>query len=83
MELRTVVTYLGSLAHYAITPDNFGVYHARLLKYEGQERSTPPQSFILVRGEDRWVSSCPKQRFINQMGKAIERRVREGDPHSF
>lgn len=82
MELRAVVSYRGNLAHYAITPDNFGVYHARLLKYEGAGGKTPPESLILVKGEGRWVSSCEEKRFTGSLGKAIEQRVRGGDPHT-
>ena len=82
MELRAVVSYAGSLAHYTVTPDNFGVYHARLLKYEGTDGVTPPGSLLLVRGERHWVSSCEEEGFADDLGRVIEQRVREGNPHA-
>jgi hypothetical protein len=81
MSLRAVVSYEGSLAHYAVTPDNFGIYYARLLKYEGTGGATPPECFILVRSERRWISACEDERFVNALGRAIEQRTRNGDPH--
>lgn len=77
MLLRAVVSYWGNLAHYAVTPDNFGIYHARLLKYEGPGGITPPQCFMLVRSHRRWISSCDDEPFINDLGRAIEQRSRE------
>jgi hypothetical protein len=82
MELRAVVTYSGYLAHYAVTPDNFGVYHARLLKYDGPNGYNPPESLILVKGERHWVSSCEERHFADDLGRVIEHRVRGGDPHA-
>lgn len=82
MLLRAVVSYWGNLAHYAVTPDNFGIYHARLLKFEGPHGITPPQCFMLVRSQRRWISNCDDETFINDLGRAIEQRNREGEPHS-
>lgn len=82
MSLRTVVTYFGNLAHYEITPESFGVYHARLLKYEGAKGATPPENVLLVKGDRHWVSSCEEQPFTDNLGRAIERRVRQGHPFS-
>lgn len=85
MELTAVVQYAGNLAHYTITPESAGIYHARLLKYEhadGADGATPPLSVTLVRGVRHWVGSTEEQHFVDQLGKAIEQRVRRGDPHS-
>jgi hypothetical protein len=82
MELRAVITYWGNLAHYIVTPDNFGVYHARLLKFEGANGSTPPENLILVKGAQHWVSSCDEEDFAEDLGCAIEQRVRADHPHS-
>jgi hypothetical protein len=81
MELKTVVSYSGNLAHYVVTPNDFGVYHARLLKYEGPQGITPPESVLLVKGERHWISSCKERRLARDLGKAIEQRVRGADPH--
>lgn len=82
MEVQSVVvSYRGQLAHYAVVTDNFGVYEARLLKYEGSGR-TPPGILLLVKGEEHWVSACKNQRFADSLGRAIERRVRNTDPNT-
>lgn len=78
---KASVPYWGSLAHYAITPDDFGIYHARLLKYEGPGGITPPQCFMMVRSQRRWVSSCEDEGLIKDLGRAIDQRTRNGDPH--
>ena len=79
MLLRAVVPYWGSLAHYAVIPDNHGLYHARLIKYEGPGGITPPQRFIMVRSHQRWISSCEDEPFIHDLGRLIEQRSPEGD----
>jgi hypothetical protein len=82
MELKTCVWYLGDLAHYAITPDSYGIYQARLLKYEGPDMVTPPENVLLVRSARNWVGSYEDSHFIQDLGRAIEERVREGDPNT-
>lgn len=77
MELKAVVTFSGALAHYTVTPDKFGIYHARLLKYEGGAEAEPPGLVLLVKGVHQWVSSC-EEGFSNALGAAIEQRAREG-----
>jgi hypothetical protein len=80
MELKASVRYLGELAHYSVTPDDYGIYHARLLNYEGPDAVTPPESVILVRSARNWVGSYEEGYFVQELGSAIDERVREGDP---
>lgn len=82
MELKACVWYLGDLAHYSITPDSYGIYQARLIKYEGPDGVTPPENVILVRSARQWVGSYEEPHFIQDLGNAIDERVRGGDPHS-
>lgn len=80
MELKAVVQYLGDWAHYSVTPETAGIYHARLLKYEGPNVVTPPENITLVRSASRWVGSYEEQHFVEELGRAIDDRVRAGDP---
>lgn len=82
MEIKACVWYLGDLAHYAVTPDSYGIYQARLIKYEGPDVVIPPDHVLLVRSARHWVGSCDDTRFIQELGQAIEERVRHGDPQS-
>lgn len=82
MEMKACVWYFGELAHYTISPDQFGIYQARLVKYEGPDVVMPPESVLLVRSARQWVGSCDESWFIQDLGRAIDERVREGDPHS-
>ncbi|MGV3658158.1 MAG: hypothetical protein ACO1NX_09390 [Chitinophagaceae bacterium] len=83
MELTAVVQYLGDLAHYSITPESNGIYHARLIRYDGPDVVTPPENVILVRGaRNYWVGSSAEPHFLDALGQCIEERVRAGDPHS-
>lgn len=82
MEMKACVWYLGDLAHYSITPDSYGIYQARLIKYEGPDMVTPPENVLLVRSARHWVGSSDDSQFIQELGQAIEERVRHSDPHS-
>lgn len=82
MEVKAVVRYRGKQAHYAISPENEGIYYARLLKFEGQGVPTPPANLILVRGMCHWVGSSKEQYVVDELGKALEQRVRGSDPHA-
>lgn len=46
---------LGDLAFYTISPDSFGIYQARLVRYEVPDLVTPPEHVLLVRSARRWV----------------------------
>jgi hypothetical protein len=70
------------MAHYAVTPEAAGVYHARLLRYEGPDGVTSPESVLLVKSARKWVGSYEEIYFVQELGYAIEQRVRSGDSHS-
>lgn len=58
-----------------------GIYDAHLERYEGPCGVTPPQDITLVRGVRRWVGSYEESYLVQELGRAIEDRVRTGDPH--
>jgi hypothetical protein len=82
MEWKTVVRFLGDPAHYKIMTDRSGVYHARLLQYEGTPDITPPEDIVLVKGVRRWNGSHDMQELIDELGRAIETRQRGGGSSS-
>ena len=82
MEVIAVVQFAGNQAQYTITPENYGIYHARLQTFEGKEGPVPPLSVTLVRGVRHWVGSSDNNHFINELGNAIDQRVRGTDPHA-
>lgn len=81
MEMTAVVQYAGNLAQYTITPENNGIYNARLQTYEGKEGPVPPLSITLVRGIRHWVGSFNDPYMVDALGKAIDQRVRGTHPH--
>jgi hypothetical protein len=82
MEWKAVVRFLGDPAHYKIITDRTGVYHARLLKYEGPSGITPPEDIVLVKGIRRWNGSYDIQEFVDELGRAIDSRQRGSSPSS-
>lgn len=82
MEVKAVVTYLGGMAHYHIIPEANGIYLARLIRYEGADVVAPPETVTLVRGARHWVGSTKEQYMVDELGKALEQRVRGSDPHA-
>lgn len=81
MKLKAVVQFLGDRAHYSVTQVKKGIYDAHLLRYEGSSGVTPPQNVTLVRGVRHWVGSYDEPYFVDELGQAIEERVRHGNPH--
>ncbi len=79
MEMKTVVAFEDGEAHYSIYHEALGIYQARLVQYNGVGNK-PPQEVVLVKGFRQWSGSCNRREILNQLGKAIERRMRNGDP---
>ena len=82
MKLKAVVPFLGERAYYEVIPEAPDIYQARLIKYEGSDGVTPPQSITLVRSVRRWAGSYDERYFVDALGEAIDERVREGNPHA-
>jgi hypothetical protein len=80
MEWKAIVQFDDGLAHYSISPESNGIYQARLLQYDGTIDRRPPAEIILVRGYRQWSGSHSRQDLLNEIGKAIEIRNREGNP---
>ena len=74
MELNVVVTFDGSPAHYAVSPDKNGIYKASLIKYEGQA-DLPPTKFFLLRGTKQWCGNIQHEELLTQLGNVIEQNL--------
>jgi hypothetical protein len=81
MRWQAEVRFLGEKAHYTVTQVRRGLYDAHLVRYEGPSGVTPPQDVTLVRGVRHWVGSYEESYFVEELGRAIEDRVRAGNPH--
>jgi hypothetical protein len=82
MQLKAIVQYQGALAHYQISPEHEGIYHARLMRYDGRPERTPPGKVTLIKGNNLWSGNCDRQDLLNQLGDRIEKRLMPGDPSS-
>lgn len=80
MKLTIVILYQGYPAHYVITRDGQGIYHARLLRYDGPDGVTPPEDLTLVRCLRRWIGSYNEAWFVAELGKALESTSDEVGP---
>jgi hypothetical protein len=78
---QAVVPFLGDKAHYSVTQVQRGIYDAHLERYEGPSGITPPADITLARGVRRWVGSYEEAYFVQELGRAIEDRIRSGHPH--
>ena len=78
---QAVVPFLGDKAHYRVTRVQRDVYDAHLERYEGPSGITPPVDITLARGVRRWVGSYEEPYFVQELGRAIEDRIRDGHPH--
>ncbi len=73
--MKAVVQYQGALAHYCISPENEGIYQARLLRYDGRPERTPPQKVTLFKGTPVWSGTCDRQDLLDKLGNSIERKL--------
>lgn len=82
MEVKVAIHYGDGLAHYVLTPEERGIYQARLLRWEGGRIAPPPREITLVRGLRHWVGSCDRPALLEALGRALEPRTRGRDPNS-
>jgi hypothetical protein len=79
MEWKAVVIFYGNKAYYEVVHHDSGIYHARLIKYEGSSDTTPPECVTLVKSVSRWTGSHHEQELLDELGSAIEFMQRETD----
>jgi hypothetical protein len=79
MELKATVQFYGDPAHYTVTVEKEGIYNARLMAYDGPNIMAPPENIILVRSVRKWTGSYSEQDFIEELGRAIDERQRNGN----
>jgi hypothetical protein len=72
MELEVTVSYGDGKACFKIVKENPGVYHARLLYFEGSKKLSPPKEIVLIRGIRCWAGSFEDDDLLNKLGKPIE-----------
>ena len=72
MKLEAIVNIGEAVAHFTVTPDRHGVYHAELIKYQGSPDAAPPSRITLVRGVRRWTGSCDRQDILTELGEVID-----------
>ena len=83
MEVKVAVQYGDGMAHYVLSPDSGGIYQARLLCWDGGTIAPPPREIILVKGaRHQWVGSCDRPTLLQDLGRALDSRVRRGDPNT-
>lgn len=78
MKLTATANFYGNPAHYSVTEEREGIYNARLMTYEGANIMAPPDNIILVRSVRKWTGSYGEQDFIEELGRAIDDRQRNG-----
>ena len=69
MELDAVVNYGDGRACFKIQKENPGIYHARLLYFEGNKKQGPPKELVLMRGIRYWTGSHENEALLNELGK--------------
>jgi hypothetical protein len=72
MELEAIVNYGDGRACFKIQKENPGIYHARLLYFEGNKKQSPPKELVLMRGIRYWAGSDENEALLNELGKKIE-----------
>ena len=72
MELEATVNYGDGKACFKIVKENPGVYHARLLYFEGSKKLSPPKEIVLIRGIRYWAGSYQDDDLLNKLGTLIE-----------
>jgi hypothetical protein len=71
MKVTASVEFKGGTAHFAIRSANSGIYHANLLRYEGNTFDTPPNEVTIIRGVRQWTGSCNEDLQIEKLGEVI------------
>ncbi len=73
VERTVAVFHEGAVAHYNVSQNPTGVFTVRLLKYNGQDRNSPPQVFHLHKQNGRWMDDDNADRELRtELGYAID-----------
>jgi len=75
MKLKAVVKMDEAVAHFAVSHKGPGMYHADLVRYNGNPEQAPPSRIILIRGVRQWTGSTDNDELLNKIGREIERAV--------
>lgn len=72
MEIMASVKFKGGITHYIIKSGNSGLYHARLVRHEGDLSEQPPNEITIIRGIRQWTGSYNEDFLIEKLGEMIE-----------
>jgi len=76
MERTVTVLYEGALAYFNVAQKKDGNLIARLLKYNGDPKSSPPAEFHLHKEGRHWVDNNKAADLADEIGYAIELQKR-------
>jgi hypothetical protein len=77
MLTKACVIYKGALAHYLVTQENEGIFHAHLSRYDGRVDHFPPLKFTLIKGPSKWTGSINDDRLLKNIGNIIDNKEKE------
>ena len=81
MRITAVVLHQGSLAHYTVSEREDGSFEARLLKYSGDRKDTPPQAIRFVKDGRHCTGNTSHQELMDELCAAVqlEKERRRGE----
>jgi hypothetical protein len=80
MLTKACVIYKGALAHYLVTLEHEGIYHAHLARYDGRVDHFPPLKFTLIKGPSKWTGSINDEGLLKNIGRIIDNKEKEQYP---
>ncbi len=72
MDRTVAVLYKDALAYYSIHSEREGSYSATLLRYNGDARNKPPQTFTSNKEGRHWTDDTIDQELLDQIGFDLE-----------
>lgn len=70
--MKVTVLYKGAPANFAIRRESPGIYYADLMLYEGDQKKSPPEQIMLMRGVRYWAGSHDDKLLLSELGEKIE-----------
>jgi hypothetical protein len=77
MKLEAIMKIEDAVAHFTVSHRGPGLYHAHLIRFNGNPDLAPPSRIILVRSVRQWTGSSDNQALLNNLGDVIDRAVSE------
>jgi hypothetical protein len=77
MVLKACVRYKGGMAHYFITREHEGIYHAQLSRFDGRPDRYPPYEVTLIKGRDEWLGSIEETSLLHHLGSIVDKKLHD------